>query len=165
MCFDGSSHCSLVLTLFLLIGECQGLAKTPTSRSSLKATPHYLVLDTNIVLEQIDLLESEGLEHVIVLTTVLEEVRHRSSPIFKRIKDIIANPNVTSMSLSTSIAGRLMLSVRLVKVQMTEMIEQSGLLRFGIVKTLPLRHLLCLKLRLSCSQTTGGIENSPRRTG
>ena len=92
MCFDGSSHCSLVLTLFLLVGECQGLAKTPTSRSSLKATPHYLVLDTNIVLEQIDLLESEGLEHVIVLTTVLEEVRHRSSPIFKRIKDIIANP-------------------------------------------------------------------------
>ena len=66
-----------------------GLAKTPTSRSTLKASPHYLVLDTNIVLEQIDLLESEGLEHVIVLTTVLEEVRHRSSPIFKRIKDIM----------------------------------------------------------------------------
>ena len=71
-----------------------GLAKTPTSRSTLKASPHYLVLDTNIVLEQIDLLESEGLEHVIVLTTVLEEVRHRSSPIFKRIKDIIANPKL-----------------------------------------------------------------------
>jgi exosome complex exonuclease DIS3/RRP44 len=50
------------------------------------------VLDTNIVLEQIDLLESDGLEHVIVLATVLEEVRHRSSPIFKRIKDIISDP-------------------------------------------------------------------------
>ena len=49
-----------------------GLAKTPTSRSTLKTSPHYLVLDTNIVLEQIDLLESEGLEHVIVLITVLE---------------------------------------------------------------------------------------------
>ena len=65
---------------------------TLPSRSTLKTSPHYLILDTNIVLEQIDLLESEGLENVIVLTTVLEEVRHRSSPIFKRIKDIIANP-------------------------------------------------------------------------
>ena len=50
------------------------------------------MIDTNIVLEQIDLLEGEGLDYVIILATVLEEVRHRSSPIFKRLKDIIANP-------------------------------------------------------------------------
>merc|ERR1719184_78984 len=62
------------------------LEKKPLSRSSLVTQPHYLVLD------QIDLLESEGLNNVIILHTVLEEVRHRSSPIYKRLKDIIADP-------------------------------------------------------------------------
>jgi len=64
----------------------------PGSLSSLEPAPHYVILDTNIVLEQIDLLESEGLSNVIVLHTVLQEVRHRSSPIYKRLKDIISNP-------------------------------------------------------------------------
>jgi len=68
------------------------LEKKPISRSSLVIEPHYLVVDTNIVLDQIDLLESEGLNNVIILHTVLEEVRHRSSPIYKRLKDIIADP-------------------------------------------------------------------------
>jgi len=68
------------------------LEKKPVSKSSLVVQPHYLVIDTNIVLEQIDLLESEGLNNVIILHTVLEEVRHRSSPIYKRLKDIISNP-------------------------------------------------------------------------
>ena len=58
---------------------------------SLVTQPHYLVLDTNIVLDQIDLLESEGLNNVIILHTVLEEVRHRSSPVYKRLRDIISN--------------------------------------------------------------------------
>ena len=58
---------------------------------------HYIVLDTNIILNQIDVLEvgikDGGLGNVIVLQTVLEEVRHRSSPIYKRLKDIIADPS------------------------------------------------------------------------
>ena len=54
-------------------------------------TPHYVVLDTNIVLEQIDLVESEGLNNVIILSTVINEVKHRSSPVYKRLKDIIAD--------------------------------------------------------------------------
>jgi exosome complex exonuclease DIS3/RRP44 len=29
---------------------------------------------------------------VIILQTVLEEVRHRSSPVYKRLRDIIADP-------------------------------------------------------------------------
>uniref|UniRef100_A0A0K2TTP1 Protein DIS3 homolog n=1 Tax=Lepeophtheirus salmonis TaxID=72036 RepID=A0A0K2TTP1_LEPSM len=52
---------------------------------------HYLLIDTNIVLEQIDVLES--LSNVIVLQTVLEEVRHRSSPLYKRLKDLIDDPS------------------------------------------------------------------------
>jgi len=34
--------------------------------------------------------DREGLSNVIILQTVLEEVRHRSTPVFKRLKDIIA---------------------------------------------------------------------------
>ncbi|XP_023345051.1 uncharacterized protein LOC111714221 [Eurytemora carolleeae] len=69
------------------------LSKKPKSIASIEKSPHYLVLDTNVVLEQIDMLESEGLNNVIILNTVLEEVRHRSSPIYKRLKDIISNPD------------------------------------------------------------------------
>jgi hypothetical protein len=36
---------------------------------SLVKAPHYIVLDTNVVLEQIDLLESDGLKNIIVLHT------------------------------------------------------------------------------------------------
>jgi exosome complex exonuclease DIS3/RRP44 len=43
-------------------------------------------------LNEIDVLEErDGLDNVIILQTVLEEVRHRSSPVFKRLKDIIAD--------------------------------------------------------------------------
>ena len=46
------------------------------------------------MLNEIDVMEErDGLENVIILQTVLEEVRHRSLPIFKRLKDIIADPN------------------------------------------------------------------------
>lgn len=42
---------------------------------------------------QIDVLEEDALCNVIVLQTVLEEVKHRSSSVYKRLKDIIGNPN------------------------------------------------------------------------
>ena len=58
---------------------------------SVLTAPHYVVLDTNIVLEQIDLVESEGLNNVIILSTVINEVKHRSSPVYKRLRDIIAD--------------------------------------------------------------------------
>ena len=39
---------------------------------SIEKSPHYLVLDTNVVLEQIDMLESEGLNNVIILNTGIQ---------------------------------------------------------------------------------------------
>ena len=73
------------------------LSSSPTSLSTVCTDPHYVVLDTNIVLNQIDVLEISakdgGLTNVIILQTVLEEVRHRSSPIYKRLKDIIHDPS------------------------------------------------------------------------
>ena len=51
----------------------------------------YYVLDTNVVLHQIDLLERPALTDVIVLQTVLDEVRHNKLSVSKRLRSIIAD--------------------------------------------------------------------------
>lgn len=57
-----------------------------------KHGPHYLVVDTNIVLDGIDLLESDkGFYDVIVPQIVLEEVRNRSLPIYARLRALTKN--------------------------------------------------------------------------
>uniref|UniRef100_A0A803VZ33 Exosome complex exonuclease RRP44 n=1 Tax=Ficedula albicollis TaxID=59894 RepID=A0A803VZ33_FICAL len=60
--------------------------------SSLCPGPHFLLPDTNLLLHQIDILEDPVIKNVIVLQTVLQEVRHRSAPVYKRIRDVIQNP-------------------------------------------------------------------------
>ena len=51
----------------------------------------FLVLDTNVVLHQIDVLEqpTEAFANVIVLQTVLDEVRHRDLGVFNRLHGLI----------------------------------------------------------------------------
>lgn len=44
---------------------------------------------TYLCVLQIDVLEDPVIRNVIILQTVLQEVRHRSAPIYKRLKDII----------------------------------------------------------------------------
>lgn len=52
--------------------------------------PHYVVVDTNVILHAIDLLENkECFYDVIVPQTVLEEVRNRSYPVYQRLRTII----------------------------------------------------------------------------
>ncbi|XP_026755514.2 exosome complex exonuclease RRP44 [Galleria mellonella] len=63
----------------------------PESICALFDYPHYLVLDTNVVLHQIDVLEEDALTNVIILQTVLEEVKHQNTAIFQRILDVIGN--------------------------------------------------------------------------
>ncbi|KAK3819830.1 MAG: hypothetical protein J3Q66DRAFT_311579 [Benniella sp.] len=53
--------------------------------------PHYIIPDTNIFMNQIDVMEKPQITNVIVLQTVLEEVRHLSLPIHKRVRDMINN--------------------------------------------------------------------------
>ncbi|XKL62471.1 hypothetical protein PGB90_002304 [Kerria lacca] len=67
--------------------------KLSSSISKAYVNPHYLIVDTNVVLHQIDVLEEDVLINVIILQTVLEEVKHRSTSIYKRLNDIINNPN------------------------------------------------------------------------
>ncbi|GCC23931.1 exosome complex exonuclease RRP44 [Chiloscyllium punctatum] len=69
-----------------------GLTDSPHTDSQLCPQPHYLLPDTNVVLHQIDILEDPAIQNVVILQTVLQEVRHRSAPVYKRIKDVINNP-------------------------------------------------------------------------
>ncbi|KAL4234603.1 exosome catalytic subunit dis3 [Mactra antiquata] len=84
----GSSVCEL----------CQHDDKGPvleeklTNLSQKVDQSHYIIPDTNVVLHQIDVLEDLSIQNVIILQTVIEEVRHRSAPAYKRLKDILTNP-------------------------------------------------------------------------
>jgi exosome complex exonuclease DIS3/RRP44 len=49
----------------------------------------YLVLDTNVMLHQIDLLERPALCDVIVLQTVLDEVKHQKISVHKRLRALV----------------------------------------------------------------------------
>lgn len=57
-------------------------------RFLLSIAPDSLTLCVHFVL-QIDILEDPVICNVIILQTVLQEVRHRSAPVYKRLKDII----------------------------------------------------------------------------
>ncbi|KMQ94973.1 exosome complex exonuclease rrp44 [Lasius niger] len=62
------------------------------AKSSLIPLPYVLILDTNIILDQIDILEEDVITNVIILQTVLEEIRHKSSNVYKKLKNIIKDP-------------------------------------------------------------------------
>ncbi|KAJ8302790.1 hypothetical protein KUTeg_019186 [Tegillarca granosa] len=69
------------------------LQENPVNKSDVCKSPHYLIPDTNVVLHQIDVLEDSAIQNVIILQTVLDEVRHRSAPGYKRLKDALYNPD------------------------------------------------------------------------
>lgn len=53
---------------------------------------HWLVIDTNIVLHQIDVLESLPADIPIILpSTTLAETRHRSLPLYNRLQSLLAD--------------------------------------------------------------------------
>ncbi|KAK3047549.1 exosome catalytic subunit dis3 [Extremus antarcticus] len=67
------------------------LSSTPAATKQLPQG-HYLVPDTNALLSAMDLFESEGvLQDVIVLQTVLEEVKNRSLPLYHRLIALTKN--------------------------------------------------------------------------
>ncbi|XP_063160603.1 exosome complex exonuclease RRP44 [Candoia aspera] len=71
----------------------RGLEARPRApASALAARPHYLLLDANVVLHQIDVLEDAAIGNAIIPQTVLQEVRRRSAAVYGRIKDAIAAP-------------------------------------------------------------------------
>lgn len=52
---------------------------------------HYLVVDTNVVLHQLDFLEHKSICDVIILSTVLQEVRSRNSSAYTRLQELLRN--------------------------------------------------------------------------
>ncbi len=54
--------------------------------------PYILIPDTNIFLHHLDVLESSVFANVVVLQTVLEEVRNRSPVTHQRIRSLIGRP-------------------------------------------------------------------------
>ncbi|XP_050442392.1 exosome complex exonuclease RRP44 [Adelges cooleyi] len=67
------------------------LQNNPQNSNTVFKDIHYLLVDTNVVLHQIDALEDDSLKNVIILQTVLEEVKHLSHSVYKRLLDIMGN--------------------------------------------------------------------------
>ncbi|KZT19844.1 RNB-domain-containing protein [Neolentinus lepideus HHB14362 ss-1] len=69
---------------------CQGPGMLPSAGESAHpsfSTGHFVLPDTNVFLSQMDLMESNLFSPpTILLQTVLDEVRHRSLPLYNRLK-------------------------------------------------------------------------------
>ncbi|KAF9654049.1 RNB-domain-containing protein [Thelephora ganbajun] len=61
-----------------------------SAESKLFLNGHFIIPDTNVFLAQMDLMESNLFNPpVILLQTVLEEVRHRSLPLYNRLRALV----------------------------------------------------------------------------
>ncbi|KAJ2000388.1 exosome catalytic subunit dis3 [Coemansia thaxteri] len=58
-------------------------------RNSVQWGPHYLVPDTNAFVNQIDILERPIINNVVVLSTVLDELRGLSMVVYNRVRAVI----------------------------------------------------------------------------
>ena len=52
---------------------------------------HYLVVDTNVALHQMDLLEHAAVTDVVLASVVLEEVKHRNAAAYARLRALAAS--------------------------------------------------------------------------
>ncbi|GMH41507.1 hypothetical protein BSKO_09417 [Bryopsis sp. KO-2023] len=52
---------------------------------------HYLVIDTNIALHQIDFLEHPAIDDVIVPSIVLDEIRHKNKSVYDRLRALTSD--------------------------------------------------------------------------
>lgn len=53
---------------------------------------YILIPDTNIFLHHMDVIETKSFSNVVVLQTVLEEVRNRSPSIYQRVRSLVNRP-------------------------------------------------------------------------
>ena len=62
-------------------------------------SPEILVLDTNVVLHQTDLLEQSALRNVVIPSTTLEEVRHNSGQVYNAVRQVISDTGPSFLAL------------------------------------------------------------------
>lgn len=67
------------------------LSFSPTYKTSLFKNAPIIIPDTNVVLHQIDFLEHSTITNVVILSTVLDEAKHRSLKTYKRLRECISN--------------------------------------------------------------------------
>lgn len=67
----------------------QRLATTPKGA---KKVVDYLIVDTNIVLHQMDILNKPNLKNVVVLQTVLAEVKNQSPQLYSDLRELCSDP-------------------------------------------------------------------------
>ncbi|KNC77921.1 exosome complex exonuclease RRP44 [Sphaeroforma arctica JP610] len=74
-------------------GDEKPLQATPSAESQSQKFKffHYILPDTNVVLHQIDLLEHANITNIIILQTVLDEVKNQNTAIYTRLRAIITN--------------------------------------------------------------------------
>ncbi|KZO91801.1 RNB-domain-containing protein [Calocera viscosa TUFC12733] len=86
----GVSQCSLCAAL-PSPGQAPALPLSGSPHTQFP-TGHHLLPDTNAFLHQMDLFEHPAFSaSLIVLQTVMEEVRHRSLPLFNRLRNLVRN--------------------------------------------------------------------------
>ncbi|KAI8146735.1 exosome complex exonuclease RRP44-like protein [Fennellomyces sp. T-0311] len=68
------------------------LSRNPRTTTTV-SYPHYLIPDTNVFMNQLDIMEHPAIKDVVVLQTVREEVRHLSLPVYNRLNAILADKN------------------------------------------------------------------------
>ncbi|GBM94729.1 Exosome complex exonuclease RRP44 [Araneus ventricosus] len=83
--FCGSSACA----------ECPDtiarLEVFPHSSSHRYKKPHYIIPDSNVLINQFDILGQSAFRNVIILQTVLEELRRRHSPVYSRVRETVSD--------------------------------------------------------------------------
>ncbi|KAJ1964635.1 exosome catalytic subunit dis3 [Dipsacomyces acuminosporus] len=73
-----------------LVGDVRTAAPLSASpRDSIKWGHHYLIPDTNAFVNQIDIFERPIISNVIVLSTVLDELRGLSIAVYNRVRTIV----------------------------------------------------------------------------
>ncbi|KAK0603545.1 hypothetical protein LWI29_006112 [Acer saccharum] len=66
--------------------------ESPAASSATRLTAStILVVDTNVVLHQIDLLENPAIDDVVVLSVVLDEVKNKNLSVYNRIRALCSN--------------------------------------------------------------------------
>ncbi|CAD5318750.1 unnamed protein product [Arabidopsis thaliana] len=66
--------------------------KSCDSSAARLSSSKIIVVDTNVVLHQIDLLENKAIDTVVVLSVVLDEVKNRNRSVYNRIRLLCSNP-------------------------------------------------------------------------
>lgn len=84
--YCGVEGCTVCKNVKLsLVQEAMISSAAPTQR-------HLLIVDTNVVYQQIDLLCSPLIHDVVILQTVAEELRGKSMPVFTKLKGLLETP-------------------------------------------------------------------------